>query len=251
MTKKVKISFLILVWSIVTVQMYVNHMEMKKEKQQVVTAFSVVEEDSVQDVIWGTGYLGKMQLTKDMQYKLLESFAKKIGITEGYTYSSDVLNSKEMISLIKGGKNANTLLQVISVTTDAGETEQYFSVKIETKAEMKDALACYKKIKKVFEELELEGSVRLEVMLEKNENYQDNASKKKQLVENLFNSINAKMVSEQETKDLYTVYGHIFALDDFVAKKEQKADCQITLSYSEIDDKTYIKIGFPSVESSY
>ena len=67
MTNKVKISFLILVWSIVAVQMFVNYKDSKAYSEQAVTAFSVVNDDVIGETIKGYGYFGKLDISENMK----------------------------------------------------------------------------------------------------------------------------------------------------------------------------------------
>ena len=53
MTKKVKISFMIVVWSIVAIQMYVNY---RQGADSTVTAFSVVDDSIRSETVKGYGY---------------------------------------------------------------------------------------------------------------------------------------------------------------------------------------------------
>ena len=87
MTRKAKISFLIVVWSIVAVQMYVNYRQHMRLEQDTVTAFSVAQEESTKEMIQGYGKFTDMELSVSNKKKMLENLARKLGITDGYTYS--------------------------------------------------------------------------------------------------------------------------------------------------------------------
>ena len=75
MTRKVKISFLILVWSIVAVQIYVNSQIDTKREQDVVTAFSVMNQELVGQNVKGYGHFGTMNISQETKKKMLENLA--------------------------------------------------------------------------------------------------------------------------------------------------------------------------------
>ena len=71
MTKKAKISFLIVVWSIVAIQMYVNYEQRIRLREEAVTAFSVEQDKAQEETIHGYGKFGDMELTDANKKKIL------------------------------------------------------------------------------------------------------------------------------------------------------------------------------------
>ena len=50
---------------------------------------------------------------------------------------------------------------------------------------------------------------------------------------------------------IYTVYGSTRLEDAYLTLNKKKVNIQITMSYDEEKNKTYVKIGVPIVNSSY
>lgn len=249
MTKKVKISFLILVWSIVAVQIYVNYWEHEKRSTLAVTAFSVVEESVTEEWITGYGHFGTMEISEETKKEMLKNLAYKLGITEGYTFTVESAENHEKMILAKEGKYANTTLQIISMSGGTEDIEQYIAMEIQTKEGVADAVSIYQKIKRIYEEIGVDAQVCMEMQMEKNGDYM--ANERDAFVKDIFNLIKAKQVDSIKNDDLYTVYGYTRIEDSYLTLNQKKVNVQITMSYAEKEDKTYIKVGVPMVNSSY
>lgn len=248
MTKKVKISLLMLVWSIVAVQMYVNYCDSKAYSEQVVTAFSVVNENVTSETINGYGFFGSMDLTKEMKKNMLQNLALKLGIEDGYTFSEGKGDGFAKISLEKKGKYATTFLRVITIYGE-GEPEQHITVQIETASDIKDAYSLYEKTKQVFDEIGVEAQVSMEVEMEREGNVWEDEGKT--FVDTIFDAIEAKTVDIIDENDLCTVYGYTKQESSYLNLNHKKVNVQVVMTFDESRSKTYIKIGLPIVNSSY
>ena len=60
MTGKVKVSFLVVVWSIVAIQMFINY---QQEEERAVTAFSVMDDSISEERIRGYAYYDTVELS--------------------------------------------------------------------------------------------------------------------------------------------------------------------------------------------
>lgn len=172
MTKKVKISFLILVWSIVAVQIYVNHQD--KERQHkleqeslAVTAFSVMDQQSDGNVITGQGYFGKMEISETIKKEMLENLAQKLGFFEKYSFRQN--QSKDFDQTILTGKNEDVAIDLRIVSKgQQPNPKQYILVEIEAINDRADLYDCYEQIEQIFEEIGVQGQVHIEMQVQKN-----------------------------------------------------------------------------------
>ncbi|MGN0153702.1 MAG: YwmB family TATA-box binding protein [Lachnospiraceae bacterium] len=247
-TKKAKISFLIVVWSIVAIQMYVNYRQASDNTSQAVTAFSVVEDSIMEETVKGYGYFGKMEITENTRKKMLENLAYKLGITDGYTFTNGNGDGFEKIVLTKEGKHAVTTLQVISMETESDEPEQYIVMEIQIKEKAEQAVSLYQKVKRIYEEIGIDGQVSLEIAAEQQGNC---ISENSSVIEKVFDMLDAKKIDTIKENGIFTVYGYTKAEDSYLTLNGKKVNIQIVMTYDEKEDKTYIKIGVPLVNSSY
>ncbi len=249
MTRKAKISFLILVWSIVAIQIYVNYQEHEKNATQAVTAFSVVNDNVTEQRIKGYGNFGSMEISSETRREMLENLALKLGITDGYTFTTGSGDGYEKMVLTKEGKYANTTLQIISMLREEGEPEQYIVMEIQTGEAVEDGFSLYEKVKRIYEEIGVNAQVSLELEMEKKGNYTQD--EKEFFVKEIFDLARAKEVDAINENGIHTVYGYTRLEDSFLTLNEKKVNIQVVMTYAEQEDKTYAKIGIPIVNSSY
>lgn len=249
MTRKAKISFLILVWSIVAIQIYVNYQEHEKNATQAVTAFSVVDDNVTEERIKGYGNFGSMEISSETRREMLENLALKLGITDGYTFTTGSGDGYEKMVLTKEGKYANTTLQIISMLRKEGEPEQYIVMEIQTGEAVEDGFSLYEKVKRIYEEIGVNAQVSLELEMEKKGNYTQD--EKEFFVKEIFDLARAKEVDAINENGIHTVYGYTRLEDSFLTLNEKKVNIQVVMTYAEQEDKTYAKIGIPIVNSSY
>lgn len=249
MTKKIKISFLIVVWSIVAIQMYVNYQEKNQGKVETVTAFSVADGQSTEEIISGYGYFGTMEITEEIKKQMLENLANKLGITDGYRIQDGKGEDFKKKTLIKDGKYAVTTLQIISMMGSFDEPDQYIVMDIRAKENMEGAVALYQKMKRVYEEIGVDGQVSLEITVERDGDMQ--TAERNSVAERIFDLTQAKEVDSIRENDIFTVYGYTRSEDSHLELNGKKVNIQVAMFYDEGQDKTYIKIGMPIVNTSY
>lgn len=249
MTRKAKISFLIVVWSIVAIQIYVNYQEKMKEPSGAVTAFSVIEDRMVEETICGYGCFGTMEIAESTKKKMLENLAYKLGITDGYHFSNGSGDDFQKMLLTKEGKHAVTTIQIISMQSSGAEPEQYIVTEIKAKEKAENAFSLYHKLKRVYKEIGVEAQVSLEMEIEQDGNCitEETGS----LAEEILKIAKAKKVDSIKKDDIFTIYGYTKLEDSYLDLNDKKVNIQIVMSYGETQDKTYVKIGVPMVNTSY
>lgn len=249
MTGKVKLSFLIVVWSIVAIQIYINYQEKVKKQLDTITAFSVVENESMEEVVNGYGYFGTMEIEENTKQEMLENLAYKLGITDGYKFSTGSGTDFEKMILTKEGKHATTIIQLISMQEKEAESQQYIVMKIMAKEKTENALSLYNKMKRVYKEIGVEAQISLEIEVEQNGNCI--SEEEGSLVKEILEVTEAKKVDSIIKDNVFTVYGYTKLESSYMKLNQRKVNMQIVMSYDEEKDKTYVKVGIPIVNSSY
>ena len=249
MTRKSKISFLIVVWSIVAIQIYVNYQEKMKNQTGTVTAFSVVEDSTIEETISGYGCFGTIEISEDTKKKMLKNLAYKLGITDDYHFSNGSGDDFEKTLLTKEGKNATTTIQIISMQSEKTEPEQYIVIEIKAKEKAENAVSLYNKMKRIYKEIGVEAQVGLEMEIEQDGNCitEETGS----LAEEILKLTKAKKIDSIMENDIFTLYGYTKLEDSYMELNDKKINIQIVMFYDEKEDKTYVKIGIPMVNTSY
>lgn len=248
-TRKVKISFLIVVWSIVAIQIFVNYQEKIKQENHAVTAFSLMGDTVFTEKINGYGYFGTMDISDVEKRKMLKNLAYKLGITEGYDFQGGSGDYYTKCVLTKKGENGNTTLQIISMDNDGGEPEQYIVMDLEIHTEFQKAHALFQKVKRIYEEIGVDARTGLEIEAEQKGNkIKENDTG---LVDHILKAAKAKQVDTVSENGIYTIYGYTKQESSYMELNGKKVNIQIVMVYDEKEDKTYLKIGIPIVNSSY
>lgn len=255
MTRKVKISFLILVWSIVAIQIFVNYQQRSQKQEQAVTAFSVVENDVVEEMITGYGYFGRMELSGGTKERMLKNLADKLELSTSYDIHFSEGENYEKAELIHSMEKREVVLQIVSMGKPekdengvGGEAEQYILIRIHTKDSVEQGKEYYDMVKRIYEEIGVRATVNFEVLMEQTGNLLKNPEAK---TDYLFDVLHASMVGMIKEDGIYTVYGYRKEEESYLMYHGEKTNVQLVMAYDEENDKTYIKIGIPMVNSSY
>ena len=85
-------------------------------------------------------------------------------------------------------------------------------------------------------------------MMEEKGNLLTNAKKETQA---LLDVLQADKVDEINENEIHTVYAYRKEEESYLMHEGEKTNVQIVMSYDEKNDKTYVKVGVPMVNSSY
>jgi hypothetical protein len=245
-TKKAKISFLVVVWAIVAIQIFVNYQQKKNQSQSAVTAFSVVNNQVIEEMVEGYGYFGTLDLTTETKEKMLRNLADKMELEGDVSISTTKEDNWEKMKLTSDSGGTQATLQLVSLQQEEDETEHYILMNIFTQSTLENGKDCYNRMKQVYEEIGVQGQVSLEVVLEKDGNLTEDVE-----VDMILQTMNASEVEEICENDIYTVYGYTRDEDSYMMQNGEKVNVQIVMYYDEEADKTYIKVGIPMVNSGY
>lgn len=257
MTRKAKISFLILVWSIVAVQIFVNYQQSSRKEKEAVTAFSVVENNVIEEMVAGYGYFGKMELSDETKEQMLRNLADKLGLDDSYKIDSSVGKDYEKQELSYKAGTTEIVLQLVSMEVTSGKesgtqsysgVEQYILMNIHTKDSVEQGKAYYDMVKRIYDEIGVRATVNMEMVMEKKGNLLARAERE---TEDLLDILHAEEVNRINENGIYTVYGYRKEEESYLMHKGKKTNVQLVMAYDEEHDKTYVKVGIPIVNSTY
>ena len=258
MTRKAKISFLILVWSIVAIQIFINYQQSSKNEEKAVTAFSVVENNVIEEMIAGYGYFGRMELSDETKKQMLRNLADKLGIDHSYEIQSSAGKDYEKQELAYRKGTTDIVLQIVSMEgtsekkdveeASGREAEHYILMNIHTKDSVEQGKAYYDMVRRIYEEIGVRGTVNLEIMMEEKGNLLTASEKE---TDAILEVLQADKVDEIDENGIYAVYAYRKEEDSYLMHEGEKTNVQLVMSYDEGHDKTYVKVGIPMVNSSY
>lgn len=258
MSRKVKISFLVLIWGIVGIQSCINWKISNREN--VVEAFSYVKDEKEEINVKGYAYLGTDSLSEIQKETILHKLAKELGYkTDNHIVESQKNNYRQW-SLTTD--EPDTLLQVISLTEGDSETRQisnintdreenYLFIETTVNEGWESGKKLYDKINHIFDEMGINGNVNLEKTYVQEGNLQKNKKEREEFIKYIFEEEGAEIVDEMDVAGFYTVYGYRNNEKSISNAAGKKVNIQIVFSYSKNDQVTYIKVGCPIVNSIY
>lgn len=258
MSKKVKISFLIMIWGIVGLQSYLNWLQ--QNQNRVVEAFSPQKERNVSVegkernvCVKGYAYLGTLPVSLSQKESLLKKIAKELKVETDNRIVKSQKDHYEEWSLQTA--EPDTVLQVISLYDFAnGSTqaqENYLFIELSPEKDWEQGKKYYSQIKELFDEMGVNGNVNIEKELEKPGDLQTNRRKREALVKEIFEQENAVMADEMDAAGFFTAYGYKDGEAYITNLNGKNVNVQIVMDYSKEDKKTYIKVGCPIVNTIY
>lgn len=246
MTKKVKISFLILIWGIVSIQSYINWKEF--HSKETVETFASIEEDTGGNCITGYAYLGRENLTEKQKEKLLKKLAQQLQMTDDYQITNSNEGDYEQWSLNQVKKDEEINIQIATLEE---AKENYIFLTIHTIKSWEEAKKIYEKIGAIYKEMDVNYNVNVETTLIEKGNLEKDTDLRKEVVEELFEKEQAEITGEIDNTDFCTVYG--YTKEDSYSQNinGKKVNRQIVFSYSKEEGVTYVKLGCPIINSTY
>ncbi len=267
MTKKVKICFLILIWGIVALQLYVNSRDPislrqnavfpslsgieQQEQDKVITAFSVAKKDKLEKNIKGFGYLGTMEVSEKNKKQILQQIAKKLDIKENNTVDISQFDNYTKYSLTQEKGENTTKIEWITMQENTEKPEQYLSMDVVMHDSEEKARELYETVIALYKDMDVEANVFMECLLKQKGNLEKNNATRLEFEKNMLAEKKATQICKMDTKDFHTTYAYTETDGNYYNLNGQKVNMQIVYSYCEEEDMTYIKVGYPIVNSSY
>ena len=241
--QKIGLFTAVVIWILLAGRLINNKIQ---NESDIVEAFSSQQFVEMEGTVSALGEYGITYLSEEEKITLLENLAKSMGIKSGYEILDE--NNGETIEkiLVKKGKNADTIIKVITIQTDMGvyyQSEQYVSVNIDLGNEIEGVLNCRDLVEDVFETKGIKGNVT--VNLQGKMPGVLSYSEKNNITNTLLKELNATIVSENRGNDLFTVYAYSDNVQGSVICGGKKVNINISEDYNEIENMTTIYLSTP------
>lgn len=248
---KRKVILAVVLWAIAITRMVVYGGN-NDTRETLVSAFAEIELNEISAKIQGFGDYGDVYLSESAK----ENFVKDLGYEIGLNYceiSSERDGMLATTTLTKDGKYADTQIKLITkeekLTDTILESHQYVSVDIDLGTNIETAMEYQSIIENLFSEMEIDGDVTVELTgyIEGNANM----ALKNMISDQLLTRLDATVMAENRTDDLYTIYAYTEKIDDYMKISGKKINMNISASYDEVNDKTYFYVSTPITKSDY
>lgn len=246
-----KVVLAVVLWAIAITRIviYGNN---EDAKETLVNAFNQIQLNEMTATLECFGYYADVYLSE----KAKETFVKDIGYELGLNYC-DVYTERDgelaTTGLLKDGKYADTEIKLITheekLIENVLESHQYVSITIDLGSNINAAMEYQKILKDLFEDLEIDGDVTVNLT-----GYLEGKADlalKNMISNQLIEQLNAEIVAENRTDDLYTIYAYTDKVDDFIKVSGKKINLNISSYYDETDDNTHFYVATPIMNMEY
>lgn len=210
--------------------------------EDVVTAFNTIKYDNVDTIIEAFGEYGTSYLEEEEKEAILVNLASCVGIDSNYSIQED--DGIATLSSTSAGGTVKIALN--TVTTDYvtyKSCTNYVTLNMTIKGRTDCALTYKNMIDDIFEAGKIDGYVNMSLKGELNGavNYYE----RNRLADELLDTLDAKVVSENRENDLFTIYAYTDLVDEYVMSAGQKININIVQEYDSNTNKTIIYLSSP------
>ncbi len=233
--------------------------EFKDKEDVILSAAEVIRETEgflgSTGIIESASYLGNAYMEDEKKIKVLNELAEQLGITDDLKKSSKREKGREIFSLSKKGTNAETVLSVVTLEEkdEYGRYSfvQYITCKIAID-NSPESVCHYEKILKEFLKTnELAEDVTVTLISSFNLNLA--GEEISAITDRLLECMDAKVVAENRTKELFSVYAYSEKIQDggTVNLGETRTNINIAANYNEGLRQTRIYLATPVLDIEY
>lgn len=246
-----KVILAVVLWAVALVRIYV-YGNNSGTAETLVNAFNQVQLNDMSASVDAFGYYADVYLSE----KAKETFVRDIGYELGLNYC-DIVTEHEgelaVTTLTKNGKYAVTEIKLITreekLSDNVLESHQYLLIHIDLGNNINAAMEYQKVLKELYEEYEIEADVT--VNLTGNLDGQADLALKNLISNQIIEQMQANIVAENRTEELYTIYAYTSQVEDFIKVSGKKINLNISAAYDEQKDKTNFYISTPIINTDY
>lgn len=230
----------------------------EKEDALMLAAYAVRSTEGFEGsagIIESASYYGKEYLEDEEKLKLLKDMAKALGITGEFMVSSERENNKEIMRLSKTGLNSETILGIVTLedkdTFGRYSFAQYITCKICIDNSPESVCHYAEILRGYLKENELNANVTSTLISYFDDEF--DTKKISSLTDKILKSMNAEVVAENRTKELFSVYAYSknIAGEDTIELGSVKANINIAANYNEKLNQTRIYFATPILNIEY
>lgn len=241
--QKIGLFTAVIIWLLLASRLINNKID---KENDVVEAFSSQSFVAMEGNVSALGEYGVTYLSEEEKRALLEDIAYSMGIESDYEIIDENNGETTEKILVKKGKNADTVIKVVTIQTDMGiyyQSEQYVGINIDLRNEIEGALSCKDLVEDVFETKGIKGNVTINLQgkMPGTLTY----AEKNNITNSLLKELDAAVVSENRGNDLFTVYAYSDSVEGSVICAGKKVNINISEDYNELENMTTIYLSTP------
>ncbi len=237
----------------------ISYDEFKEREDVLLSATYVVRDmegfEGTKGIIESASYYGNEYLEDEEKLKILKDVAKILGITGEFMISSERENNRETVRLSKAGIHSETILGVVTLEEKDAfgrySFAQYITCKICIDNSPESVCHYAEVLKSYLKETGLSADVTSTLISYFNDEL--DVKKISALADAMLGSMDAEVVVENRTKELFSVYAYSenVAKEDTIDLGSAKANINIAANYNEGLKQTRIYLATPILDIEY
>lgn len=195
-----------------------------------------------------TEYFGKLKgewMDPEERKIFLTETAEKLGLDDIGEPQEEQKEGHSLTQIVKEGARARTELKILTMN----EEDQYLCARIEFEDDLHSAMYYRTQLQNILEDTldnpqnttTTHGFYKGKLTMEERE----------KITEDIFESLEAHVVSENKTEQLYTVYGYTGAINDYIMQGDYAININVAMTYDEEKDRTHVYLGIPVMNEEY
>lgn len=246
-----KVILAVVLWAVALVRIY-TYGHNSGTTETLVNAVNQVQLNDMSASVDAFGYYADVYLSE----KAKETFVRDIGYELGLNYcdiSTEHDGGLAVTTLTKNGKYAVTQIKMITreekLTENVLESHQYLLINIDLGNNLNAAMEYQKVLRDLYAKFDIEADVT--VNLTGNLDGQADLALKNLISNQIIDQMGAKIVAENRTEEVYTIYAYTEQVEDFIKVSGKKINLNISASYDEQKNKTFFYISTPIINTDY
>lgn len=241
-----------LVVIVVAVQVFVNYAY--RDEHRMESAFIKSNATAVQSKLQVVGDIGVKYMTEKDKEELIDYVSSKLGIVTAT--KKETVEGNKTVSVVARtqGEMANTSIECISVEAENSlkieETNQYLYVTIDIKGEVSSILEYKDMVEKALEEVG-SSTIDTSVVFEGEYDRLLSLSEKNKITDEIIQEMQAKVVNESRTDEMYTVYCYTPLITNVTYSNGSRINLNIAFSADEGESKTILYLATPILNEDY
>lgn len=214
---------------------------------KIISAFSSNAYAEMTSSVTAYGKYGTVNLTDNAKRLILEKIAEQIGISR-YEIMDTTDDGSSVKTLSQSSVNGDVICKFITQTTGAG-SDQYLYIGITLKNTIDSTFTYEEKVKEILDSLEMTANVTVNLKGEISGKL--NANAKDALSDQLLSQIDAKIIAQNRTDEVYTIYAYDKDIREYLTVGSDKVNVNVSIAYDDIKNVTNIYFSTPINNEDY
>lgn len=221
-------------------------------KETLVTAFNQVALQDMSASVESFGYYGNVYLSLEARKNMVRKIGYELGMS-----NCDIIQGHEgdayITEICREGTNARTTIRLITreeaITDTIVDSHQYLDIDIDLYGNVESALYYKQLVENIMDDYGITTDVTMNLTGTLSGNA--NMALKNMVSDHLIELLDGKIMAENRTDELYTIYAYTKNVEDSIILGGKKINLNISAFYDEEKDQTCFYVATPLINGAY